>query len=75
MNGLTQVPGKLEVPCSGRLGGRMAVWTRRAWRFDGLGIQEIPGTVGGWVSDHATSHQEIKLNEGHDSPEPKFCAQ
>jgi putative transposase len=60
MNGLAQVLKKVEVPCSGRLGGRMAVRTRRAWRFDGLGIQEIPGAVGGRVGDHAAGRQEIK---------------
>ncbi|WP_232796680.1 RNA-guided endonuclease InsQ/TnpB family protein [Kyrpidia spormannii] len=50
INGLEQVLKTLEVPCSGRLGGQIAVKTRRAWRFDGLGIQEIPGAVGGRVS-------------------------
>ncbi|ATY85800.1 transposase [Kyrpidia spormannii] len=60
MNGLAQVLKKVEVPCSGRLGGRVAVWTRRAWRFDGLGIAEMPGIVGGRVGDHAAGRQEIK---------------
>ena len=60
MNGLVQVLKKLEVPCLGRLGGRKAVWTRRAWRFDGLGIREMPGAVGGRMSNHAASRQEIK---------------
>lgn len=49
MNGLAHILKKVEVPCSGRPGGRKAVWTRRAWRFDGLGIQEMPGAVGGRV--------------------------
>lgn len=60
INGLAQVLKKMEVPCSGRLGGQVAVWTRRAWRFDGLGIAEMPGIVGGRMSDHAASRQEIK---------------
>lgn len=60
LNGLVRVLTKLGVPCSGRLGGRVAVRTRRAWRFDGLGIQEMPGTVGGRVDNHAASNQEIK---------------
>ncbi len=60
MNGLAQVLKRVEVPCSGRLGGRMAVWTRRAWRFDGLGVKEMPGIVGGRVRDHAAGRQEIK---------------
>ncbi|WP_040767500.1 RNA-guided endonuclease InsQ/TnpB family protein [Sulfobacillus thermosulfidooxidans] len=60
INGLAQVLKKVEVPCSGRLGGRVAVWTRRAWRFDGLGIAEVPGAVGGRVRDHAASRQEIQ---------------
>ncbi|MCY0897483.1 MAG: hypothetical protein OWU33_00870 [Firmicutes bacterium] len=60
INGLAQVLNKLEVPCSGRLGGKIAVKTRRAWRFDGLGIAEMPGIVGGRVRDHAASPQEIK---------------
>ncbi len=34
MNGLAQVLKKLEVPCSGRLGDKIVVRTRRAWRFD-----------------------------------------
>jgi putative transposase len=59
-NGLAQVLKPVEVPCSGRLGGRKAVWTRRAWWFDGLGIREMPGAVGGRMSDHAASRQEIK---------------
>ncbi|WP_288009652.1 transposase [Kyrpidia sp.] len=50
INGLKQVLEKLEVPGSGRLGGKIAVCTRRAWRFDGLGIQEISGAAGGRVS-------------------------
>ena len=31
-----------------------------AWRFDGLGIKEMPGAVGGRVSDHSAGRQEIK---------------
>jgi len=46
MNGLAQVLKELEVPCSGRLGGEIAVGTRRAWRFDGLGVKEMPVAVG-----------------------------
>ncbi len=60
MNGLAQVLKKLEVPCSGRLGDKIVVRTRRAWRFDGLGIQEMPGIVGGRASDRAAGRQEIK---------------
>ncbi|RTH17122.1 transposase [Thermus scotoductus] len=60
LNGLARVLEKLEVPCSGRLGGPVAVRTRRAWRFDGLGIREMPGTAGGRVQRHAASRQEIK---------------
>jgi putative transposase len=60
MNGLAQVLKILEVPGSGRLGGQVAVWTRRAWRFDGLGLAKLPGMVGGRVDDHAANRHEIK---------------
>lgn len=60
LNGLAQVLAKFGVPCSGRLGGHVAVRTRRAWRFDGLGIREMPRAAGGRVDDHAASRQEIK---------------
>ena len=60
LNGLQQVVKELEVPGSGRLGDKIVVRTRRAWRFDGLGIAEMPGIVGGRVGDHAAGRQEIK---------------
>jgi putative transposase len=60
MNGLAQVLKTVEVPCSGRLGDKMVVRTRRAWRFDGLGVQEMPGAVGGRMRDHAAGRQEIQ---------------
>ncbi|ADG05295.1 RNA-guided endonuclease InsQ/TnpB family protein [Kyrpidia tusciae] len=60
INGLEQVLKNLEVPGSGRLGDKIVVTTRRAWRFDGLGIHEMPGIVGGRVGDHAAGRQEIK---------------
>jgi putative transposase len=60
LNGLARVLAKLGVPCSGRLGGPVAVRTRRAWRFDGLGIREMPGAAGGRMGNHAASRQEIK---------------
>lgn len=60
INGLEQVLQHFEVPGSGHLGGTLAVKTRRAWRFDGLGITEMPGIVGGRARDHAANRQEIK---------------
>lgn len=60
INGLKQVLKDLEVPGSGHLGGEIAVRTRRAWWFDGLGIREIPGAVDGRASSCAASRQEIK---------------
>ncbi|MCY0884764.1 MAG: transposase, partial [Firmicutes bacterium] len=60
INGLARVLKNVEVPGSGRLGDKIVVTTRRAWRFDGLGIQEIPGIVGGRVKSHAAGCQEIK---------------
>lgn len=43
-NGLMRVLVKNLLPCSGRLAGHpVAVMTRRAWWFSGLGVVETPG--------------------------------
>lgn len=50
------------------------LYTRRAWRFNGLGVVETPGTVGGRM-DLSMPPAAKKLNTEHDSsvPMPMFA--
>ncbi|BBM88042.1 zinc ribbon domain-containing protein [Candidatus Uabimicrobium amorphum] len=55
-NGLNRTLQKLQMPCS----GRRSVSKRRAWRFSGLGVFELPGITDEQVNSYAVSCQEIK---------------
>lgn len=57
-NGLQRTLQKLSLPCS----GRRAVSARRAWRFNGLGVEETPGITDGQVALAATLPPAKKLN-------------